>query len=71
MIVTGYYHNGKIEIPKKYHNLKENTRVKVAIPQKSESKTSLHPYVAKLVRSLEKDLKSSNTYTAVENKDKD
>lgn len=71
MIVTGYYHNGKIEIPEEYQNLKENTRVKVEIPQEPQTLPPLHPEVEKLVRGIEAQLGSTYSYTPAEKTDKE
>jgi hypothetical protein len=71
MIVTGYYHNGKIEIPEEYRNLKENTPVKVEIPRGPEALPPLHPEVEKLVRSMEEQLGSSYSYKPADKTDKE
>ena len=70
MIVTGYYRKGKIELPEEYRNLKENSPVKVEIPQEQTALPALHPEVEKLVRSIDKELGSTYSYKAGNSTDK-
>ena len=69
MIVTGYFHNGKIEVPSEYQHIEENTPVRVEIPEEAESPPSLHPEVEKLVQSLHDTLGGSYSYRATEKSD--